>query len=273
MVTLNQYFKTQRKKIDKRLDELLPSIGTHPKVLHQAMRYSVFSAGKRIRPILLITSCEACGVKPDKALPVACAIELIHTWTLIHDDLPAMDDDDMRRGHPACHKQFGEANAILAGTALMSLAFDILGSIKPPSCALKLIRGVAQAIGSTGVMAGQAVDKLHESKEVALPMLDYISIHKTAYLIKTSCWAGGIVAHASADRLRHLTKYGEYIGLAFQVVDDTLDGDGYRRIMSVGETRSLAERLYAKSLRESQAFKNKGKRLSEIAEFIVRRKK
>lgn len=273
MATLNQYFKNWVARIDGRLDKLLPREKAYPSVIHRAMRYGIFSGGKRLRPVLTVASCEACGGNPKQALDAACAIELIHAWTLIHDDLPAMDNDDFRRGRYTCHRKFGEANAILAGSALLTLAFRLLSSVRPYKAGLKLINGIADAVGSTGVIGGQAVDKLYENKEVNLPVLDYISVHKTGHLIKTACWAGGVMAGVSKSEERHITKYGECLGLAFQVTDDLLDSDGYRRIMGGKETHALAERLVVDAKTEARTFGKRGQRLVEIAEFVLKRRK
>ncbi|MDD5085323.1 MAG: polyprenyl synthetase family protein [Candidatus Omnitrophica bacterium] len=273
MSTLNQYFKKWVARVDGKLNELLPRENAYPSAIHRAMRYSVFSGGKRLRPVLAIASYEVCGKDPERALGAACAIELIHTWTLIHDDLPAMDNDDFRRGRYTCHRKFGEANAILAGSALLALAFRTLSRIRPYKVGLRLIDGIADAIGSVGVIGGQVVDKLYENKEVNLPALDYISIHKTGHLIKAACWTGCVIAGADKSKERHIAKYGECIGLAFQVTDDLIDGDGYRRIMGGKETRALAERLIAEAVAETENFGKRGRCLAEIAKFILERRK
>jgi geranylgeranyl diphosphate synthase type II len=194
------------------------------------MRYSAFSGGKRIRPVFCLAAAEACGGETDRALPVACAIELIHTYSLIHDDLPCMDDDDMRRGKPTSHKVFGEATAVLAGDALLTLAMEIIvergGRMLGPETALAIAADIARAIGSGGMVAGQVLDMECENREVDEETMEYIHTSKTGRLITASVRSGAMAAGADEALVEKLTAYGSCLGLAFQIVDDILDEEG-----------------------------------------------
>jgi geranylgeranyl diphosphate synthase type II len=203
------------------LDRILPPSSEKPARLHEAMRYSVFAGGKRLRPALCITACEACGGTLEQALHAACSIELLHTYTLIHDDLPAMDDDTLRRGQPTCHIQFDEATAILAGDALLTLSFEVLANI--PTIGSSLAGELARAAGSRGVIGGQAEDLAAEGRMPDADTVGYIHLNKTAALIRAACVMGGICAKEDFQGLEKLKAYGENIGLAFQIVDDLLD--------------------------------------------------
>ncbi len=215
-----EYLKTCAAQIEAELSRMLPPANERPARLHEAMRYSVFAGGKRLRPALCIAACEACGEKSEKALDAACALELLHTYTLIHDDLPAMDDDTLRRGRPACHIAFDEATAILAGDALLTLAFEVLvAQSKGGALAAEL----AKAAGSRGVIGGQAEDLAAEGKQPSADTVEYIHRHKTAALIRAACVMGGLCANTDDNALEALALYGENIGLAFQITDDLLD--------------------------------------------------
>lgn len=225
---LNDYITARTALVDAELDRWLPAVDRLPSSLHQAMRYSVFAGGKRIRPILMIAACESVGGSIQSVLPTACAMEMIHTYSLIHDDLPAMDDDDFRRGRPTNHKVFGEAVAILAGDALLTQAFLLLASEVPevkisPSDRLRVLQIIASAAGSLGMVGGQVVDMESETKSVELPIVEYIHTHKTGALILASLQAGAILGGADPAAFAALTRYGEYAGLAFQIADDILD--------------------------------------------------
>jgi geranylgeranyl diphosphate synthase type II len=215
-----------RELVDKELDSSLPSADAEPRILHDAIRYSVFAGGKRLRPALVILASRACGGQDNDAMPAACAVECIHTYSLIHDDLPAMDNDDLRRGRPTSHKRFGEAVAILAGDALLTFAFELVSDT--PS----IVRELAFASGTAGMIAGQVADMEAEGLSRSLPpaelqnRVEYIHRHKTAALIRASLRMGALSAGASDDRLSALTGYGEYLGLAFQIIDDILDVTG-----------------------------------------------
>jgi geranylgeranyl diphosphate synthase type II len=223
---LKQYLASRAQQVNAWLDRLVPAQTSKPENLHRAMRYSLFAGGKRLRPILVLASGEALGASTEALMPTACAIEMIHTYSLIHDDLPAMDDDDIRRGRPTCHKVFGEAVAILAGDALLTLAFQVLASAEglDPDLAIRVMREVAAAAGTCdALIGGQAMDLESEGKDVDPETLERIHRSKTGALIRASVVSGGIIAGASQAQLDMLRTYGEKIGLAFQITDDILD--------------------------------------------------
>ncbi|MBI4116055.1 MAG: polyprenyl synthetase family protein [Candidatus Omnitrophica bacterium] len=236
------------------------------------MRYAVLGEGKRFRPALVLSACEAVGGNPKQALLPACAVEFVHAYSLIHDDLPALDNDEMRRGKPTCHKKFGEAIAILAGDALLTQAFHLLSEAKPPEKALHLIRELADAAGTKGMVGGQVVDILlarnGANREVDLSTLDYISQHKTGRLIQASAVLGAIVGTSSSSKIKRIREFGWLLGFAFQVVDDIMDGDGYLRVMSSDEACQKAESLIEKAKQEAESFGKKGKRLTSVADFL-----
>lgn len=220
MTTQKDILKTEAAQIDRSLDRLLPSETEQPATLHRAMRYSLFAGGKRLRPILCLRACQACNGNTETAMESACALEMLHTYTLIHDDLPAMDDDTLRRGKPTCHIQFDEPTAILAGDALLTLAFETLASqSRGGALALEL----ARAAGSRGVIGGQAVDLASENQPPSADAVRYIHKNKTAALLRASVVMGGICAGADSATLEALAAYGENIGIAFQITDDLLD--------------------------------------------------
>ena len=222
---VRSYLTTRQKEIDRALDCYLPKASTKPATLHKAMRYSLFAGGKRLRPILCLAAAEACGGKIKNALPLACALECIHTYSLVHDDLPSMDNDDFRRGRPTCHKVFGDGIAILAGDALLTIAFEIVSSARPaPRYNMSiLLREVAVAAGSQKLIAGQVADLEAEGRNVKRDDLRFIHENKTAAILKTSVRLGAMSANADAEKLRAITQFGHGLGLAFQVIDDILD--------------------------------------------------
>jgi len=224
-VNLKKYLRTRQKVIDRALDRYLPKTSTKPVTLHKAMRYSLFAGGKRLRPILCLAAAEVCRGSIDNALPLACAIECIHTYSLVHDDLPSMDNDDFRRGRPTCHKVFGDGIAVLAGDALLTIAFEIISNAKPaPRYDISiLLREIAVAAGSQRLIAGQVADLEAEGKRVRHDQLRFIHENKTAAMLKSSVRLGAMSANADARRLSAITQFGERLGLAFQVIDDILD--------------------------------------------------
>jgi geranylgeranyl diphosphate synthase, type II len=224
-VNLKKYLGTRQKLVDRALDWYLPKANSQPATLHRAMRYSLFAGGKRLRPILCIAAAEACGGKIDDALPLACAIECIHTYSLVHDDLPSMDNDDFRRGRPTCHKVFGEGIAVLAGDALLTTAFEIVSRAKPrPRYDMStLLREVAVAAGSQKLIAGQVADLEAEGKKVKRRELQFIHQNKTAAILQSSVRLGAMSANADARKLAATTQFGQHLGLAFQIIDDILD--------------------------------------------------
>ncbi len=224
-VNLKKYLRTRQKVIDRALDRYLPKTSTKPVTLHKAMRYSLFAGGKRLRPILCLAAAEACRGNVDTALPLACAVECIHTYSLVHDDLPSMDNDDFRRGRPTCHKVFGDGIAVLAGDALLTIAFEIVSNAKPaPRYDISiLLREIAVAAGSQKLIAGQVADLEAEGKRVKRDQLRFIHENKTAAMLKSSVRLGAMSANADARKLSAITQFGEQLGLAFQVIDDILD--------------------------------------------------
>ena len=281
---LKKYLERRRKVVDEALDNYLPKEKDEPKIIHRAMRYSVFAGGKRLRPILAMASFELVGGKGNSILPAACALELIHTYSLIHDDLPCMDDDDLRRGKPTSHKVFGEGMAVLAGDALHALAFEVLLKARR----IDIVSEIAKAIGTKGMIGGQVADLEAEGKKISLSKVDYIHTHKTAALIKASIRAGALLGEASSEKLNFLSGYGEKIGLAFQITDDILDVVGkekmmgkktgadqnkatYPKLIGVEKSKQKAKQLVEKAKGELEVFGDKGLILKELADFIVNR--
>lgn len=225
MFDLKPYLDARRKAVDDALLARLPPDTTRPAGLHQAMRYSVMAGGKRLRPILCMAAAEALGAPAGSALAPGLALEILHTYTLIHDDLPCMDDDALRRGQPTCHIKFGEATALLAGDALLTLAFEWLAAsaVPPPRTAADLALELASASGSQGVIGGQAEDLAAEGHPADADLVDYIHRHKTAALIRAAVRIGGMCGGATPEQLDALGRYGEAAGLAFQIADDLLN--------------------------------------------------
>src|SRR5438477_9849632 len=221
-MNLKAYLRSRRKEIDRALDYYLPKTNVKPATLHRAMRYSLFAGGKRLRPILCLAAAEACAGKISNALPLACALECIHTYSLVHDDLPSMDNDDFRRGRLTCHKVFGDGIAILAGDALLTIAFEIVSSAKPaPRYNIATLVGeVAVAAGSRKLIAGQVADLEAEGHKVKRDQLQFIHENKTAAMLTTSVRLGAMSANLEAKKLRAITSFGRELGLAFQVIDD-----------------------------------------------------
>ncbi|HME93238.1 MAG TPA: farnesyl diphosphate synthase [Methylomirabilota bacterium] len=222
---LDAYMKERLAAVDAALDVFLPPETQRPETLHKAMRYSVFAGGKRLRPILVMAGAEAVGGAAEQVIPTACAMELIHTYSLVHDDLPAMDNDDFRRGVPTNHKVFGEATAILAGDALLTLAFRLVAdNVRQTNrSALEVVVDIADAAGHGGMVAGQVADLEAEGRQVGAETVDYIHTHKTGALIRTSLRVGARLCGATAEQVHTLSVAGADLGLAFQIVDDILD--------------------------------------------------
>ncbi|MBI5562542.1 MAG: polyprenyl synthetase family protein [Deltaproteobacteria bacterium] len=291
---IDRYLDEKAAILNAALTERLPKEGDYPPSLHKAMRYSLFAGGKRLRPVLAMAASEAVGGRAEDALPVACALECIHTYSLIHDDLPALDNDDLRRGAPTCHKVFGEAVAILAGDALLTIAFDILTGREGAHAGrvLRAASEIARAAGSTGMIGGQVVDIESEGREAAFPVLEYIHIHKTGKLILASVRSGAILAGADEGQLNSLTRYGEAVGLAFQIADDILDVEGtsaemgkaaggdakkgkvtYPSLIGVEESRRRASELVERAIAAIDGLGPRAEALRGIAGFIVARRK
>ncbi len=248
---LKNYLRGCLDRVDQALDTWLPAEDTLPVTLHKAMRYSVFAGGKRIRPVLMIAACEAVGGDADAVLPAACAMEMIHTYSLIHDDLPAMDDDDFRRGRPTSHRVFGEATAILAGDALLTEAFILLSDAQINARVPADVRGrvthiIARCAGSQGMVGGQVVDMESEGKTIDFPTLEYIHTRKTGALILAAIQSGALLGGADEEALAAMTRYGEAAGLAFQVADDILDVVGEQAVIGkdVGSDQARGKATY-----------------------------
>ncbi|HWI40838.1 MAG TPA: farnesyl diphosphate synthase [Verrucomicrobiae bacterium] len=291
---LKTYLSERCRMVDEALEHYLPAEDELPASLHRSMRYSIFAGGKRIRPVLMLAACEAAGGTAAAALPAACAMEMIHTYSLVHDDLPAMDDDDLRRGRPTNHKVFGEATAILAGDALLTEAFFVLAGCRagvPDSVILEVIREIALSAGSRGMVGGQTVDMESEGNgEVEFPVVQYIHTHKTGALIRASVKAGALLAGGDAETCRALTRYGEAVGLAFQIADDVLDVEGtteemgkdagsdqargkatYPAAVGLAESKRMAAELVEQAISSIAALGEAAEPLREIARYVVAR--
>jgi len=222
---LKSYLASYQKRVDRALNRYLPKASAKPATIHKAMRYSLFAGGKRLRPILCLAAAETCRGSIRNGLPLACALECIHTYSLVHDDLPSMDDDDFRRGRPTCHKVFGDGVAVLAGDALLTIAFEIVSKAKPArryDMAI-LLREIAIAAGSQKLIAGQVADLEAEGRKASREQLRYIHENKTAAILTTSVRLGAMSANADSKKLRAITNFGRGLGLAFQIIDDILD--------------------------------------------------
>ncbi len=293
MEPLEVYMRDQQQRVEENLDTLLPAADGYPPVLMDAMRYSVFAGGKRIRPILMLAAAEALSGESSAALPAACALEYIHTYSMIHDDLPAMDDDDYRRGKPTSHKVYGEAMAILAGDALLTHAFEVL-SAPPlvdhflPELLLQVQCRLARAAGSFGMIGGQVVDIVSEGQQAELSVLEYIHRHKTGALIEAAVTIGGLLGGGDPEQVQALERYGRDIGWAFQITDDILDvvGDAavlgkevgrdeqqakvtYPALLGVEVSRQRALELMHQGVSALDMFGHQAERLRQIAEYIV----
>lgn len=280
MFDLQSYLAERRRLIDTALDRELPGEDVPSGLLHKVMRYSVLSAGKRLRSILCLAAAEAVGGPSEEALLPALAVELLHTYTLIHDDLPCMDNDDFRRGKPACHVVFGEANAVLAGDALQALAFELLAGVRGGSRygPNQLVIELARAAGSRGVVGGQVEDIAGREGEPGADIIEYIHLHKTADLFRAAVRMGGMAGNAGEDELGALTEYGVNIGLAFQIADDVLDEKkkGELTCLSVYGPEAAgkkAEELAGKAISVVEKAGNiRGEPLIALARFVVERR-
>ncbi|HVP80760.1 MAG TPA: farnesyl diphosphate synthase [Thermodesulfobacteriota bacterium] len=270
---IQRYLQEKKEKVDAALERYLPRKEELTSNLHKAMQHSLFAGGKRIRPILSIASFEAMGGTGDRILPFACALEMIHTYSLIHDDLPALDNDDYRRGKPTCHKVFGEAIALLAGDGLLTEAFRLMtvrpektGSLTDDALVLDLINEVGVAAGVLGMVGGQVVDIESEGKAADLPTVQYIHTHKTGAMILASVRVGARLGGAKEPLLKALTRYGESLGLSFQIADDILNVEGKAALMGkqTGTDLSKGKTTYPSVLGVEES-KKRSKELVEIA--------
>ena len=294
-MNFREYLAEQQRIVDKELDRLLPAESVPPQTIHRAMRYSLFVGGKRVRPVLAIAAARAVADDVPGIASVACSLELIHTYSLIHDDLPALDNDDLRRGRPTCHKQFGEAMAILAGDALLTLAFQVLAELNSRLDDKKawLVAELASASGTVGGMiGGQVADLEGEGQTPTAELLESIHRAKTGALLRASVRMGAIAAGADEAQLRALTCYGQHIGLAFQIVDDILDVEQsseqlgktagkdaeqkkvtFPAVYGLEVSHRMAEDERIGAHRALEAFDARADRLRELADLVVQRKK
>jgi len=286
-MNFKKYLENNKNIIDKTLDEYLPPEENPPSIIHKAMRYSVFGGGKRIRPILTLATAELFGKDTESVIKTACGIELIHTFSLIHDDLPCIDNDDFRRGKPSSHKVFGEAIALLAGDALLVSGFDLIiknsevKEIKKQSI-LKVIKETSFYIGTENMLGGQVEDISLKNEDITKADLITLYMKKTAALICLSIRSGAILSGANQRQLRALTKYAENIGLAFQIIDDMLDimqdqrdtgKPNYANIFGMKESKSESEKLIEEAKDSLKIFNQKAETLRNIADYLLTRKK
>lgn len=290
--SLNEALRAKREALEAYLQDHLPEEAAEPGLLHRAMRYSVFSGGKRIRPMLTLLVAEAVGGRVEDALPVAAAFECIHTYSLIHDDLPCMDDDDLRRGRPTNHKAFGEAMAVLAGDGLLTLAFELVAKGVPdPDRARRILLEMARSAGVEGMVGGQAIDITSDKERPDPKRLEELHRRKTQALIRGAARAGALCAGADEESLRAVTSFGEKVGLAFQIMDDLLDEEGtteelgktagkdraqgkltFPGIYGRTESRARARTLVDDAKAEMEGLGPGAETLRSLAEFIVDRK-
>lgn len=292
--SLQEYLAEQVQAVDRVLDEWLPDEHVEPVSIHRAMRYSLFAGGKRIRPILATAAARAVCDSPEGVEDAAATLELIHTYSLIHDDLPALDNDDLRRGRPTCHKVFGEAMAILAGDALLTLAFEVLSRIRRIGAEqkIRLVEELARAAGTVGGMIGGQVNDIEgERKRPTALLLESIHRAKTGALLTASVRMGAIYARATDDELAALSRYGEHVGLAFQIIDDVLDVEESSEVLGktagkdqaqqkitfpavygLARSREMAEEERIASHVALRIFDDRAERLRQIADFIVQRR-
>jgi len=291
---LKAYLRDKRALVDEALKAVFPEPQGLSADVVRAMTYSLFAGGKRLRPILCIGGAEAVGKEGTTVLPFACSLELIHTYSLIHDDLPVMDNDDLRRGKPTNHKVFGEAVALLAGDGLLTEAFRLMAGTSgvDPLSLLKVIRLVGSAAGYQGMVGGQVVDIQSEGKPVDPSLVDFIHSHKTGALIHASVTSGAILAQGTEEQVEAISSYGERIGLAFQIADDILDVEGDSKTMGKGvggdarkkkitfpaavglqKAKEIQSRLIEEALGALKTFDEKAEPLRSLAVYIIERKK
>ncbi len=294
-IGIEEYLKNKRSLVEKALKDYIPEPAGLAGEVIESMRYSLFAGGKRIRPILCIAGAEAVGGSAHDVLGIACAIELIHSYSLIHDDLPAMDDDDFRRGKPTNHKVFGEAVAVLAGDGLLTLAFNLMARFGlekgvDKDALLRVIDLIASAAGCKGMVGGQVVDIRCEGKDPDPAVVEYIHRHKTGALIAASVTSGTILAGGTQEDIRSVNRYGQEIGLAFQIADDILNVEGsedilgkgtgrdrergkmtYPLVHGVSESKQMQKQLIGQAIRFLDAFDHKAEPLREIARYIITR--
>jgi len=295
VATANRHFADLARDLRRQVDDALLGYTQYgpdcPPHLAEAIRHSLLAPCKRLRPLLVLMSCQACGCEHSQAVPAACAVEMIHTYSLIHDDLPAMDDDDLRRGRPSCHAKFGEATAILAGDALLAQAFEVLASgTQPASIAARCCAELATAAGPCNLVGGQEDDLKSEYAELEIEPLERIHRRKTGAMIRVSLRLGGIIGGADERQFAGLETYGEKLGLAFQIVDDLLDLEGdeaalgkrtkkdsdhgkltFPAVLGIEDSRRRAERLIGEAIAALSPFGDRATGLEALARYVLER--
>ena len=274
-LTTQPHSKTRRldrltRLVEQALGRALPASNMVPPVVLEGMRYCVLSGGKRFRPLLCLGACEAMGRPPRQALAVACALEMVHTYSLVHDDLPAMDNADERRGQPSCHRKFGEGNAILIGDALLTLAFELLSRNGTPN-SLAILQAISQACGGSGLIGGQVLDlqAISQPRVATERTLREIAQRKTAALITASVIAGAMAGGATATQVQRLRRYGQDLGLAFQIIDDLHDRDGLAQAIGIDTARLETQRLIAHAQKHLEPFGKRADTLRELARWLT----
>jgi len=295
-VDVKAYLETCRARVDGWLDRWMPPADRFPQPLFEAMRYSLFAGGKRMRPAFTLAACETLGGEPEAAVPFAAALEMVHTYSLIHDDLPAMDDDDLRRGRPTNHRVFGEGMAVLAGDGLLTDAFSALTDpevlrVHPPERVVRAVAELARAAGTGGMVGGQALDLVSEGRVPDLPTLEFLHTHKTGALIRAAVVLGALAAGGAEEDLRRLGRFAERVGLAFQIADDILDVEGdpdelgkpvgsdegrakatYPALLGLSESRRLMQAIVAEAMDLLAPYGERAATLRALARFVVERR-
>lgn len=290
---MKERLKEQIDFIDKYLDKYLAEKENPQNIIYKAMRYSVFAGGKRLRPILMLNVCKMCGGDVNEVIPFACALEMIHTYSLIHDDLPAMDNDDLRRGMPTSHIKFGEATAILAGDALLNRAFEVVSEYDGDNVkrAMKAINMLAASSGTEGMIGGQIVDMESEGKEITLDELRYLHLNKTGAIIRSACTIGALMGGGSEDEIEAVDEFAKNLGVAFQIQDDILDVTGseeelgkpigsdaegnkntYVRLVGLEKSRELSEEYSENAKKALDIFGERAQFLKELTDYLINRK-
>lgn len=290
---MKEILKERIELIDRQLDKYLEVKDNPQNIIYEAMRYSVFAGGKRLRPVLMLLICEMCGGDTNDVLPFACALEMIHTYSLIHDDLPAMDNDDLRRGQPTSHKKFGEATAILAGDALLNKAFEVVSAYSgnDASRAMKAINILARSSGTEGMIGGQIVDMLSEDKEITLDELRYLHLNKTGAIIRSACAIGAVMAGAGDEQIKAVDGFAKNLGIAFQIQDDILDVTGteeelgkpigsdaeegkntYVSLLGIEKAAEMSKEHSAAAKRALDTFGKKADILKQLTDYLTDRR-
>lgn len=290
---MKEKLKEQIALIDAHLDEYLAPNDNPQKIIYEAMRYSVFAGGKRLRPVLMLMTCKMCGGDINEVMPFACALEMIHTYSLIHDDLPAMDNDDLRRGMPTSHKKFGEATAILAGDALLTKAFEVVSqySGSETARAMRAINILAVSAGTEGMIGGQIVDMESENKTITLDELRYLHLNKTGAIIRSACAIGALMSGADETEIQAVDEFAKNLGIAFQIQDDILDVEGteeelgkpigsdaeenkntYVSLLGAEKSRELSLSYSEKAKKALETFGENAEFLRELTDYLTERK-